>query len=355
VLDAITYDSYGNILDETNPENGDRFKYTGREYDPILGMYYYRARYYAPGIGCFVSEDPLGFGGGDTNLYRYGANSPTNFTDPSGRFPYSTMRAIAGPPTRAIADGLLFLSPRRRRPRPSESQIGHNLFYYQNAGWVDWHHAERSQPAAVIAKVRGRRESFVGGRAIDPVDPPASWDRSEWFGIEVQMGEAESILGPLKALYMVRKGLGPQEELEVALAIWMDLSIQFETRQNSLPRSWFSSSGFSQEDLPSNIIGFYMAVLGDEYDTRDEMAQLLGDRLPIDEARTLIIQLGGDLGSPENKNYTFSPKDHNARIPRFQGTPLSWPRELSTIQPAPIGINWLRGMVRPELTYYPGP
>jgi RHS repeat-associated protein len=84
VLDALTYDSYGNILDETNPENGDRFKYTGREYDAVLGMYYYRARYYAPGVGCFVSEDPLGFAGGDTNLYRYVHNRPTNATDPTG-------------------------------------------------------------------------------------------------------------------------------------------------------------------------------------------------------------------------------------------------------------------------------
>jgi hypothetical protein len=33
----------------------------------------------------FVSEDPIGFGGGDADLYRYAAGSPTNFTDPSGQ------------------------------------------------------------------------------------------------------------------------------------------------------------------------------------------------------------------------------------------------------------------------------
>jgi hypothetical protein len=47
-------------------------------------MYYYRARYYAPGVGCFVSEDPLGFAGGETNLYRYAQNNPANLTDPTG-------------------------------------------------------------------------------------------------------------------------------------------------------------------------------------------------------------------------------------------------------------------------------
>lgn len=45
----------------------------------------YRARYYDPAVGTFVGEDPLGFGAGDANLYRYVFNSPTNFTDPSGR------------------------------------------------------------------------------------------------------------------------------------------------------------------------------------------------------------------------------------------------------------------------------
>jgi hypothetical protein len=43
-----------------------------------------RARYYAPYLMRFISPDPLGFGGGDTNLYRYVGNDPVDFTDPSG-------------------------------------------------------------------------------------------------------------------------------------------------------------------------------------------------------------------------------------------------------------------------------
>ena len=39
---------------------------------------------YDPSVGRFLSEDPIGFAGGDANLYRYVGNSPTNFTDPSG-------------------------------------------------------------------------------------------------------------------------------------------------------------------------------------------------------------------------------------------------------------------------------
>jgi hypothetical protein len=45
---------------------------------------YYRARYYDPNIGRFLSEDPIGFAGSGKNFYAYVGNSPVIFTDPSG-------------------------------------------------------------------------------------------------------------------------------------------------------------------------------------------------------------------------------------------------------------------------------
>ena len=44
---------------------------------------YYRARYYSPSQQRFISQDPLGFGGGDVNLYAYVANGATNAVDPT--------------------------------------------------------------------------------------------------------------------------------------------------------------------------------------------------------------------------------------------------------------------------------
>ena len=84
VINHVEYDSFGNILFETNASAGDRYKYTGREWQQELGLYYYRARFYDPANGRFVSQDPIGFEGGDTNLQRYVANNPLSFTDPSG-------------------------------------------------------------------------------------------------------------------------------------------------------------------------------------------------------------------------------------------------------------------------------
>ncbi|MEW5802483.1 MAG: RHS repeat-associated core domain-containing protein, partial [bacterium] len=48
------------------------------------GLYYMRARYYDPHVGRFICEDPIGFEGGDTNLYVYVSNNPMMLVDPRG-------------------------------------------------------------------------------------------------------------------------------------------------------------------------------------------------------------------------------------------------------------------------------
>lgn len=80
---------------ETNSESGDRFKFTGREWNAELGLYYYRARFYDPIAGRFVSRDPIGFAGRDQNLYRYVGNSPQSFTDPTGNISYGTFVKVS--------------------------------------------------------------------------------------------------------------------------------------------------------------------------------------------------------------------------------------------------------------------
>jgi RHS repeat-associated protein len=55
-----------------------------REWDGDTGLQYNRARYYAPTIGRWISEDSIGFYANDPNLYRYVQNASTNESDPSG-------------------------------------------------------------------------------------------------------------------------------------------------------------------------------------------------------------------------------------------------------------------------------
>ena len=67
-----------------------RFTYTCQERETstaFVGLYYYNNRWYDSSAGRFISQDPLGFAAGDTNLYRYCDNDPINFTDPTGWLP----------------------------------------------------------------------------------------------------------------------------------------------------------------------------------------------------------------------------------------------------------------------------
>jgi RHS repeat-associated protein len=84
VLDQIVYDSFGNIVTETNATNWDRFKFARMEYDAATRLYDDRARYYNSACGRFAEQDPMGFTAGDTNLFRYVGNCPTAAVDPSG-------------------------------------------------------------------------------------------------------------------------------------------------------------------------------------------------------------------------------------------------------------------------------
>jgi RHS repeat-associated protein/uncharacterized repeat protein (TIGR01451 family) len=63
-----------------------RYGYTGRELDPSTGLLFYRARWYDPQQGRFLSEDPAGLAGGSPNFYTYGNGDPINARDPSGEF-----------------------------------------------------------------------------------------------------------------------------------------------------------------------------------------------------------------------------------------------------------------------------
>ena len=63
--------------------------YTGREFDPETGLYYFRNRYYDASLGRFVSRDPIGYEGSPWNLYQYVGSRALSHEDPSGL--YGTM------------------------------------------------------------------------------------------------------------------------------------------------------------------------------------------------------------------------------------------------------------------------
>lgn len=79
---TYTFDSFGKQTASSGSLTN-AFRYTGREFDTETGLYYYRARYYDPSIGRFLSEDPIQFLA-STNFYPYVGNSPPGASDSSG-------------------------------------------------------------------------------------------------------------------------------------------------------------------------------------------------------------------------------------------------------------------------------
>ena len=87
VTDTYEYDAWGNALAKTGT-TPNVYLYRGEQYDPDLGLYYLRARYFDPASGRFVSRDPevgSAYDPKSLHKYLYASGDPVNATDPNGR------------------------------------------------------------------------------------------------------------------------------------------------------------------------------------------------------------------------------------------------------------------------------
>jgi len=106
VVERYAYTAYGELLitdfagtPRASTAHGNRYVYTGREWDDAVKLYYFRARWYEPGLGRFLGRDPLEYVDG-LNLYS-SYFSPAEL-DPTGEdeahHPYPLH--LGGHPTR---------------------------------------------------------------------------------------------------------------------------------------------------------------------------------------------------------------------------------------------------------------
>ncbi|MCW0410837.1 RHS repeat-associated core domain-containing protein [Xanthomonas sacchari] len=98
LIQRYDYTPYGQTS-QASAGASNPYQYTGRERD-ASGFYYYRARYYRPNLGQFVSQDPIGLVAG-ANAYAYVHGSPLMYGDPLGLFdlpsiPQPVVDAVAG-------------------------------------------------------------------------------------------------------------------------------------------------------------------------------------------------------------------------------------------------------------------
>src|SRR5262249_7491683 len=96
VSDGYVYKAFGSLLASTGTSTNP-YRFVGQQgeyFNSDLQQYSLLARIYDPASGRFQSPDPIGFSGGDTNLYRYVRNNPLNLVDPSGLLDPGTLTII---------------------------------------------------------------------------------------------------------------------------------------------------------------------------------------------------------------------------------------------------------------------
>src|SRR5262249_52803151 len=91
VVERFAYDAFGvfSVLTPTWTSRASSsydwvYLHQGGRWDADGGVYSFRHREYSPKLGRWMQNDPIGFAGGDADLYRFVGNDPTNLTDPSG-------------------------------------------------------------------------------------------------------------------------------------------------------------------------------------------------------------------------------------------------------------------------------
>ncbi|OQB37083.1 MAG: tRNA3(Ser)-specific nuclease WapA precursor [Candidatus Latescibacteria bacterium ADurb.Bin168] len=91
LVESYSYDAWGRVLgvydgggaEIAESSVGNRILWQGREYSWSTGLYYFRARWYDPVTGRWLSNDPIGILGG-LNQYVFCANNSVNMADPRG-------------------------------------------------------------------------------------------------------------------------------------------------------------------------------------------------------------------------------------------------------------------------------
>jgi RHS repeat-associated protein len=109
IIKRVDYDSFGSIINDTNPSLRVSIGFAGGLHDRDTGLVRFGARDYDPALGRWTAKDPINFVGGDTNLYGYVQNDPVNWVDPFGLTEQAALigQYVSG----ALARGGLGVSP----------------------------------------------------------------------------------------------------------------------------------------------------------------------------------------------------------------------------------------------------
>jgi RHS repeat-associated protein len=153
------YDAWGNLeLGVSEPG----YSFTGREWNPEVGLYYYRARYYDPQMGRFINEDPIGLAGG-INLFAYVNGRPVSRRDPRGLQTATTAGPADSSSCTIECDGQGNVTPTMGCLNQDIAPcLGFCTMAHERVHAED---ATQSNPAVCVGQPAHTQVAFRGGRA----------------------------------------------------------------------------------------------------------------------------------------------------------------------------------------------
>ncbi|CAI1508010.1 Uncharacterised protein [Serratia fonticola] len=126
--------------------------------------------------------------------------------------------------------------------------LKYGLIYTEVLGWVDLGHAQGSDIKELISKMNIGELSNNGDECYDVIYSQGM----------IGMKKKVSISRFVK--WRIRKGRTLHERYSIALAMMLTIARRFESMQGSFPFNLVTDSGFSGEDLVSDLLGFYRAT-----------------------------------------------------------------------------------------------
>jgi RHS repeat-associated protein len=293
-----------------------RYRYCGKERDEETGFYYYGARYYAAWIGRFISIDPLAEKFPQLTPYNYAGNKCITHKDLEG--------------LQSTDDNEEDVNENKPQPRDEyEEEIladDPDIVYTANYGWVDTSHAfeESDRPYIGASNLWNQILNEKGVKSNTP---------SGEKGFKVTYRQDASVFGMKLGVtksYFVKSGLSIEKKEQVALAIFQEVSIEFEKFQALGVVIGRGDSTFEPADLPSNMLGFYSAVRG----ISEEKIMDLINPLTPEESISVYRQYPGTFTDKKYKNYSFEPSFFKNK---FSPSSPKIPKELQAIKPAEKG------------------
>jgi RHS repeat-associated protein len=177
---SATYDAFGKATVAPSSTITSSLRFPGQYFDEETGLHYNWNRYYDPVAGRYISTDPLGFAAGDSNLYRYVANSPVNAIDPKGL--YCDGWQIASNLAAGFGDGISFgLTAKLRQKLGTDHVVNKCSGLYKTSHFAG---------EAVTGYLLGAGIAKAGGWAIGKVGP-----RLERFFGSATKGERALVAG----------------------------------------------------------------------------------------------------------------------------------------------------------------